>query len=543
MNRHARRAAAAIARDQSAVRTTDDGGAVVTHDGFQNILAGLGLGQDAVLSAGRYARNDLTKDRVQLENMYRVSWMVRAIVDAVPEDMTREGITISSEDPPQRQEEIQAALSSMGLWDGLLDVLKYSRLYGGALAYLDLEGQDPCSPLRLDSIAPGQFKGLAVFDRWQLFPDMSQLVLSGPDRGMPMYYTLVADITTGRLTQLRMHYSRVLRFIGCQLPRWQAITENLWGATVLEPLLDRLIAFDQATTGAANLLRYAHLRTFLIDGAREIMGMGGKAEENLMKMLKHVARLQAGAGVTMLDGKDKMESHTYSFTGVADIILQFAQQVGGAEKIPLVRLFGQSPVGLNATGDSDWRNYYDGISARQEATLRRPVGKLLQVLYRSMYGAPPPASFDFDFASLWQMTNLEKAQVAASSVTTLSTAFGDGAIHQGIYLRELRQLSETTGLFTNVTKEDIAAADMANEPPPVAADLPGMPGAAVDPASPLGRLAAAAGTAAPAASAAGDPMSRLVAAASGAKVPGGRTPPPNAGGGGLAELQRMAASA
>jgi hypothetical protein len=34
-----------------------------------------------------------------------------------------------------------------------------------------------------------------------------------------------------------------------------------------------------------------------------------------------------------------------------------------------VRLLGQSPAGLNSTGESDWRNYYDGINARQNKDL------------------------------------------------------------------------------------------------------------------------------------------------------------------------------
>jgi hypothetical protein len=35
------------------------------------------------------------------------------------------------------------------------------------------------------------------------------------------------------------------------------------------------------------------------------------------------------------------------------VLLQFAQQLSGALNIPLTRLFGQSPAGMNSTGEGD----------------------------------------------------------------------------------------------------------------------------------------------------------------------------------------------
>jgi len=39
------------------------------------------------------------------------------------------------------------------------------------------------------------------------------------------------------------------------------------------------------------------------------------------------------------------------------------QLASGAADIPMTRLLGQSPAGMNATGDGDMRNYYDRIEA------------------------------------------------------------------------------------------------------------------------------------------------------------------------------------
>ena len=110
------------------------------------------------------------------------------------------------------------------------------------------------------------------------------------------------------------------------------------------------------------------------------------------------------------------------------MLIQFAQQLSGAAQIPLVRLFGQSPAGLNATGDADIRNYYDFINSKQESMLRRPVQMLLELSHRSLTGEPLPAGFDFSFAPLWQLADTEKATVAGDITTAVVNAQQAGIV-------------------------------------------------------------------------------------------------------------------
>lgn len=41
----------------------------------------------------------------------------------------------------------------------LADVTRWGRLYGGALGIMMVEGQDPSTPLKRDSVGKDQFKG------------------------------------------------------------------------------------------------------------------------------------------------------------------------------------------------------------------------------------------------------------------------------------------------------------------------------------------------------------------------------------------------
>jgi len=457
-----------------------------TRDGFANLAARMGLGAQNVFSEGTYIFDLLTRNRIKLEAMYRGSWIVGAAVDSIAEDMTRAGISIKGDIEPEKIEQMQVAMTRLGVWASLLEVIKWGRLYGGAVAMIVVDGQDPSTPLNVSTVGRGQFRGLRVFDRWQLQPSLQNIVVDGMDFGLPMFYDVISDVTTGQVSNVRIHHTRVIRQIGVQLPAYQAITEQMWGESVVERMYDRLVAFDTATSGAANLIQKAHLRTVQIDKLREVLAAGGKAEENLLQMFHHMRMLQTNEGLTLLDKEDTFQAHSYTFSGISDMILQFGQQIAGATGIPLVRLFGQSPAGLSATGESDLRMYYDNVASQQESRLRDGLMRVLHVVHQSFFGAPAPQSFDFDFVPLWQTSAKEKADIATAVTTTIATAYEKGIIDQTTALQELKQSSESTGVFTNITEEQIEESKM--EPPPMPTE--GEPVVADQPSSMMDRIKA-----------------------------------------------------
>ena len=440
---------------------------IFTADGFQNFAARLGLGAGSQQDQSTYGFDFLSRDRLKLEAMYRSSWIVGQVVDVVAEDMTREGINIRGLEDPKDAELIQAKLDELEIWNEITNVIKWGRLYGGAIAVMLVDGQNVSTPLNIDTVSKDQFKGLMVLDRWLVQPTLQDLVTEyGPDFGMPKYYDVIAD-SLG-LSNQRIHYSRIIRFDGVDLPYWQRIAENLWGQSVIERLLDRLVAFDSTTTGIAQLVYKAHLRTYKVKGLRSIIAAGGKALDGLIKQMEHIRLWQSNEGMTLMDSEDEFEAHSYSFSGLDAVLLQFGQQLSGASQIPLVRLFGQSPAGMNATGESDLSNYYDNINQQQERRMRTGLGKLLKIVSLSALGKKLPDSFNFDFASLWQMDDVQKADVATKITDAVCKAEEQGLITQKTALKELRQSSEITGIFSNITDDDIEAAN--DEPPAPVSD-------------------------------------------------------------------------
>lgn len=450
-----------------------------TFDGFDNFVSRVGLQNNNTLSAGMYTFNLVTRNRVQLEAAYRGSWVVGQVVEVIAEDMTKAGIDITTNEQDNEIVEFQKYIKAKSIWTSIASLIKWGRLYGGAIAVFQISGQDLTSPLNVNSIAKGQFKGLAVYDRWQLNPVLDQVITEGADIGLPKYYDLVTTastqnpIGTSAATvsgQLRIHHSRIIRNIGIELPFFQSINEQFWGESVLERMWDRLISYDTATMSSANLIERANNRTVGIQGFRQIIGAGGKALEGLSKMFDMMREFQTNEGLTLIDKDDSFASTSYSFAGLDSLLLQFGQQLSGASGIPLVRLLGQSPAGLSATGDSDMRIYYDNINSQQNAKLK--LDTLLIVMWASCFGKPAPQDLSYTFVPLWQMSLLDKANIAKTNTETVLGAEEQGLISPAVAMKELRGLSGDTGLFSNITDEDVNKASQEPAPTPENMDDP-----------------------------------------------------------------------
>ena len=159
-------------------------------DGVSNALLRIGPNTQNTFQKTRYIPEFKSMERNQLEWAYQGSWICGLAVDIIAEDMTREGVDIKANDPSV-VDKINTQMDDLGVWNSLCDAIKWSRLYGGSIAVMLIDGDDMSTPL--GKIRPGSFKGLCVLDRWQIDPTLGSTVQTlGADFGKPEYYTIIA---------------------------------------------------------------------------------------------------------------------------------------------------------------------------------------------------------------------------------------------------------------------------------------------------------------------------------------------------------------
>lgn len=439
-------------------------GRAKTQDGYQNFAAQMGYGGDNLSSGSFYGFNPISRNRIELEWIHRGSWVGGLAVDIPAEDMTREGVNFTGDLDPKHIERLHEIATSLDIMGSICSASKWGRLYGGGIAVNMTKGQNYSTQWKPDRTGKGDYCGLLALDRWMVQPSLNELVTEeGPNIGRPKFYTVLASAPA--LRGEKIHYSRIIRFEGNDIPYQQKLTENLWTTSVIERIHDRMIAFDSATQGAAQLVYKCYLRVLKLDGLRNAIAEGGDMLAGIVQHVDMMRRVQSMEGITLLDKDDEFEEHgTTAFGGLAETLVAFGQQLSGALQIPLVRLFGQSPSGLNSTGESDLRLYYDGIHKLQMKTLKVPLTNVFRAIALSE-GINLPDGFGIMFRPLWQLTEGEKSEIAARDTQTVSGAVEAGLVTTAVGMKELKQLSGVTGRWTNISSEDIAEAEALGDVP------------------------------------------------------------------------------
>ena len=461
-----------MARKKTRAQPAKQETTVYTADSFQNVLARLGVGMPSLLEATSYPLTRLTQDYTTLNSLYRNHWIVRKIVDVIPEDMCKNWIKLKTQVAPEQLSKLEKVLRRTQTKARILEGLKWGRLYGGAAGIILLDGESAYmdEPLDYRFIMPGSYKGLLILDRWSGISPELELVsdITSPDFGLPKYYQMT--LQDGRM--LRVHHSRVLRFTGNALPLWEAWAEQQWGASVVESVFDELKKRDNTSFNIANLVFLANLRIYKT-GMTDLLSLGDtQLQQDFHNVMQTINWMMNNSGLTIIGKDDEFDSKQYTFTGLNDVYESFMLDIAGACEIPVTRLFGRSPAGFNATGESDLTNYYDSIEEKQEAYLAPILDKLLPVIALSTWGMVPD-DLDYEFNPLRKADPKENADLAKSMTESVITVFNANLISQQTALKELRQQSEMTGMWSNITDEDIAGADTGTD---FGGELPGLEG-------------------------------------------------------------------
>ena len=81
--------------------------------------------------------------------------------------------------------------------------------------------------------------------------------------------------------------------------------------------------------------------------------------------------LRSNFGVQLVEQGNKINNTQYTFTGLQEVYESMCLNLCGASHYPMTKLFGRSPAGMNATGESDLKNYYDYVDTCGKADCAR----------------------------------------------------------------------------------------------------------------------------------------------------------------------------
>lgn len=426
-------------------------------DGYSNVPANLGAGSNNLAQTASYVMERFTWDYYTLNILFRDNWIAKAIIEKPANEMLKNGFSIHSQIEPDKIDKIMNIWQKTKTQNKFLKCLKWSRLYGGCLLIPMIENQgDLSKPLDYETIMPDSYKGCFTIDRWSGVSPSIELVdnITDPDFGQPEYYD-VSDNTTGKT--FRIHHSRVIKMIGREMPYWEEIAETYWGASELEHVYTELKKRDDTSANISFLIFLANIRVFKMDGMSQMLSIGDQqAAQRVYETMKTMNHLMCNTGTLAIDKEEDFAMHGYSFTGINDVYESFMLDISGAAEIPVDKLFGRSPSGFNS-GAETLQNYYDTIDEKRETYVREPLEKIVKIITMSALGEIPD-DIEIDFNPVRRPSDLEKSDLAQKNAQPIFDAYAGGLIGKGTALKELKQQSDITGLWTNITDEMIQEA-------------------------------------------------------------------------------------
>jgi phage-related protein (TIGR01555 family) len=419
------------------------------YDRLVNLVSGLGTSKDK--AAGSSFLLALL-DRTQLDAAYRGDWIARKIIDVPPFDETREWRDWQAEKP--QIEALEKEEARVGLPFKVARARKRARLYGGSVLYMGVDQGQPEQPLNIEAVRKGALKYVHALSRHEITAGEIDRDPQSEFYGEPLEYTL----STRGGEVVKIHPSRVVRFIGAEIPD-ENLAPDGWGDSALQAVNDAVQHAGLAAGGIASLLTEAKVDIIRVPDFMASLGAKDYRDRIIERFsLANTAKSMVNA--VLLDKEEEWAQKQVSFAQMPEILNTYLQIASGAADIPATRLLGQTPGGLQSTGESDVRNYYDRVSADQKLTLGPALSRLDEVLIRSALGNRPP-DVHYIWAPLWQVSETEKADIADKKAKAIKSIHDTGLVPDAAFARGVQNMLVEDGTYPGL---DTALEEFGDEP-------------------------------------------------------------------------------
>ena len=214
----------------------------------------------------------MTGNYALLNSLYRDNWIVQNVVGIIPDDMCRKWFTVSGEVGPEHIRRLEQTQMETALRDSVNEGLRWGRLYGGAAGLIMIRGQEGmlARPLDFDTSLPETFQGLYILDRWCGITPDAGMVYDGRGRMVPEYYSITGE---EGLVVARVHHSRVVRFLGRELPYLERVAEQYWGESEVEALYQDVVKHNNVAANMAALTFRVNVDTMEVQNLDQLFSL------------------------------------------------------------------------------------------------------------------------------------------------------------------------------------------------------------------------------------------------------------------------------
>ena len=369
-------------------------------DSFPDVLRRYGM------ESGGYDSSMVIPD-YDLAEKYQYNGLFSKIIDRPAEEALKHGIEYNTSDQTLA-DFLDDALDRLDWEEKATTAIRWARLFGGSIIVMLLDdGRGLEEPVNWQDIR--SVEELLVYERAVVQPD--------PDTyrtGKATYF----DVSSTYGGSFRVHSSRCLVFKNGSLPEYGAPQQYFyWGLPEYVRIRRDLSIALHTHQSAANMIEKSVQPVYKQRGLQSTLAMPDGDDKTLKRLLVlDSSRGMMNSVAIDMDGED-YSFQTFQLSGASEILESTYSLLSAVTCIPQTILFGRSPAGENATGESDLENYYNFVEGIQKRMLKKNIRTLLSAVTRAgVYDGSikDPGTIKPTFKPLWSLSEAEQATVELS---------------------------------------------------------------------------------------------------------------------------------
>ena len=366
----------------------------------------------------------------------------RTIASIWAEHCTRKWIRIKGDD--EKVKELESALDDLKVRDLFREAIEKECLFGRMQMFLDFGDWDDdvemAAPLAMkaEKIGPTRpLKRIGMIEPMWSYP--------GPYNAQnplaPSFYKPLTWYVSGRT----VHASRMLTLVGHSVPNMLKPAYAFGGLALTQlckPYVDNWLRTRQDVSDLVHAFSVMVLKT---DMGQVLQGGPG---DNLFTRIDLFNKMRDNRGTFVVDNNsEEFENVSAPIAGLHELQAQSQEHMSSVSGIPLVILLGITPSGLNASSEGEIRVFYDRIMAYLQRVVAEPMLTIMDAVQLSLWGKIDP-EITFEFESLWEMSDKDKADIRKSDAEADATYIDAGVVDAEEVRERLR--NDETSLYHGV---------------------------------------------------------------------------------------------
>lgn len=266
-----------------------------------------------------------------------------------------------------------------------------------------LDDDSRANPFEIDSVDKGSLLGFQLIEPYWTTP----YIYNTTDPTDPWFFKPIWWFVLGK----KIHASWLMTLIGHELPDLFKPAYNFSGLS-LSQLMQPAVQQWLRTRDAVSNIIFKFSTTVLKTNMEA--SLSGNATNEMQNRATLFTKFQNNDGLMMIDkDTEELEKVVTPLSTLDALQAQAQEHMAAPARMPLVKMTGITPSGLNASSEGEIQVWYDHVHAMQEILFKDPLERSLKIIQMHLYGSID-LDLGFEFVDLTELDGEAKARVRKS---------------------------------------------------------------------------------------------------------------------------------